>query len=198
MLDDDLLLRLRLHMADHRGPALHGRFPDAAVAVAVTARAEDPELLLTKRASHMRLHRGEIAFPGGKFDREDGDLLTTARREMHEEVGLAPRLFKPLGRLRQRLTKTGIRVTPFVGIIPHGLEYEINPGELESAFEVPLSTLMDPGNFQLEHVHYQGRRRQVAHFHVAGHDIWGVTAMIIADLLNSVLGAELPVDVSQR
>lgn len=196
--DDELLLRLRLHMADHYGEPLHGRFPDAAVAVAMTARAENPSMILTKRASHMRLHRGEIAFPGGKADPEDRNLLQTALREMHEEIGVEPGRFEPLGRLRQRVSRTGIRMTPFVGVVPHGLKLHINRDELESAFEAPLRELMDPRNFHIERVKYRGQEKRVAHFYVGGYDVWGVTAMIIADLLNSVLGAGLPVDVSRR
>ncbi len=195
---DDLLMRLRLVMADHPAPTLAGEFPDAAVAVAITRDADNPELLLTQRAAHLRLHPLEIAFPGGKYDVEDGDLLTTAKREMHEEVGIAPAAFESLGRLRQRVTRSHIRVTPFVGLIPQGIEPDINPGEIESAFRLPLAQLMEPRHFSVEQVQYRGRQRQVAHFHLAGRDIWGVTAMIIADLLNSVFHANLPIDVSKR
>ena len=66
-------------------------FPEAAVLLPVT-RSDKPELILTLRASGLSTHGGEVAFPGGRRDPEDPDLVFTALREAEEEIGLPPGL----------------------------------------------------------------------------------------------------------
>lgn len=63
------------------------RFPEAAVLLPIT-RSEAPELVLTLRAKGLSTHGGEVAFPGGRRDPEDPDLVFTALREAEEEIGL--------------------------------------------------------------------------------------------------------------
>ena len=72
-------------------------FPEAAVLLPVT-RSSEPELILTLRASGLSTHGGEVAFPGGRRDPEDPDLVFTALREAEEEIGLPPGLVEVIGR----------------------------------------------------------------------------------------------------
>ena len=72
--------------------------PQAGVLVGLTDEAE-PRVVLGRRARHLSLHPGEIAFPGGKRELEDASPWHTAAREAREEVGLAPRASAALGRL---------------------------------------------------------------------------------------------------
>ena len=58
----------------------------AAVLVAIAESENGPEVILTKRSSRLKHHPGQIAFPGGKQDPEDADVIATALREAQEET----------------------------------------------------------------------------------------------------------------
>ena len=132
---DELVQRVR----DHRPHVLESdqAFPEAAVLVPIT-RTEQPELLLTLRASGLSTHGGEVAFPGGRRDPDDRDLVHTALREAEEEVGLPPGLVEVIGPLSPLVSRYGIHVTPIVGIVPDFVEYQPNDSEIAAVFQVPL------------------------------------------------------------
>lgn len=120
--------------------------PDAAVG---------PTVLLTLRTKHLKSHAGQVSFPGGRQESFDTDVIATALREAHEEVGLPPERVEVIGQLPPYVTGTGFVVTPVVGLIhaaPHealSLDLRPDPGEVAAIFEVPLAFLMNPANHQL-------------------------------------------------
>ena len=170
-----------------------GEHPEAAVLVAILERRGELAVLLTRRARHLTLHAGESAFPGGKRDRDDPDLLTTALREAEEEVALPPEQFELLCTLDQHVTRSGICVTPFVGLIPPDLPLVPNPDEVEQLFTVPLFWLCDPCNLESFEAIYLGKSLRVPRFHYGEFEIIGVTAMALVDLVNLAFGAGLRV-----
>ena len=117
---DELLHRVSNHTP--RTLETDKRFPEAAVLVPIT-RSDEPELVLTLRASGLSTHGGEVAFPGGRRDPEDPDLIFTALREAEEEIGLPPGLVEVIGPLSPLISLHGIKVTPYVGVIPDFVEY---------------------------------------------------------------------------
>ncbi|MBB3045848.1 8-oxo-dGTP pyrophosphatase MutT (NUDIX family) [Litorivivens lipolytica] len=193
MSNSPLLQTLRDRIGDYEARTIDGDYPDAAVVVAVN-NSDRPGVLLTQRSPNLSLHAGEIAFPGGKEDDDDHDLLHTAVREMEEEVGVAADQFECLGPLDQRITRTNIRMTPYLGILSAGLDFEINYGELDAAFYVPLDELIDGRLFSVVEVLDKGITKRVARFQFQEYDIWGVTAMVLADMLNELLDANLPIE----
>lgn len=110
---------LRQRIEAHRPRQLDTdqRFPQAAVLVPIT-RSDDPELVLTLRAAGLSTHGGEVAFPGGRRDPEDADLVRTALREAEEEIALPPGLVEVVGPLSTLVSRHGIEVTPYVAFIP--------------------------------------------------------------------------------
>lgn len=134
---DELLRRV----SNHTPHTLEtdGRFPEAAVLVPIT-RSDEPELILTLRASGLSTHGGEVAFPGGRRDPEDPDLIFTALREAEEEIGLPPGLVEVIGPLSPLISLHGIRVTPYVGVIPDYVEYLANDAEIAAVFSVPWTS----------------------------------------------------------
>jgi len=124
---DELLRR----MSNHQPASLETdrRFPEAAVLLPIT-RSEAPELVLTLRAKGLSTHGGEVAFPGGRRDPEDPDLVFTALREAEEEIGLPPGLVEVIGPLSPLISLHGLKVTPFVGLIPDFVEYRANDAEI--------------------------------------------------------------------
>jgi 8-oxo-dGTP pyrophosphatase MutT (NUDIX family) len=154
----------------------------AAVLVPALARPEGVTLLLTQRASHLRDHSGQIAFPGGKIDPSDGTPLAAAVREAREEIGLSSRHVRPLGYLETYLTGTGYRIVPVVALIDPAAALRLDHREVEAIFEVPLGFLMDPSNHQLHTRMFRGRPRRYYAMPYGERYIWGVTAGIIRNL----------------
>ncbi len=193
MTDRPLIQQIRHRMSRYQAKTIAGEYPEAAVVVAISDES-NPRVLLTQRSPHLSLHAGEIAFPGGKQDEDDESLLHTAVREMEEEVGVSSRQFEALGPLNQRITRTRIRVTPYLGLLAPDTSLAINPGEIDSAFYVPIDQLCSGELFSVVNVLDNGVTRRVARFQFGNYDIWGVTAMILADAMNTLLGAKLPID----
>jgi 8-oxo-dGTP pyrophosphatase MutT (NUDIX family) len=153
----------------------------AAVLVPVVMHADEPTVLFTERASHLRDHSGQIAFPGGKIDAGESPL-DTALREAEEEVGLDRRLVRPLGYLDSYLASSGFVVFPAVGLVTPPFELALNAHEVADAFEVPLAFLMDPGNHEIHAREWKGRIRQYYAIPFRERYIWGVTAGILRNL----------------
>ena len=151
----------------------------AAVLIAVTT---DGQLILTKRATHLKHHPGQIAFAGGRKDDTDRDLVQTALREADEEIGLLPGAVDVVGRMPDYSTGSGYRIAPVLGIVQPGFDLHINPDEVDAAFEVPLAFLMDPANHRRESRLWQEKERFYYTMPFGDRFIWGVTAGIIRTL----------------
>ncbi|MFO1191971.1 MAG: CoA pyrophosphatase [Rhodoferax sp.] len=148
---------------------------------------ERPTILLTQRTTHLSSHSGQIAFPGGKQDAADADLVATALREAQEEVGLDPARVRVIGRLPEYRTGSGFLITPVVSLVRPGFELVPNPFEVEEAFEVPLDFLMDPANHRRHAFMAGGMQREWLSMPYRGEGaserfIWGATAGILRNL----------------
>lgn len=194
-----MLEQLLDRLARHRPPAMDQLAPEASVLVPVTDAPREPELILTRRAAHMNSHAGEVAFPGGKKDPGDPDLLATALRESHEEIGLPPQRVQVLGQLSPLQSRAGIKVTPWVGLVAPDVALTPSPDELESIFRVPLGFFLEtrPQNDHL--VTWMGHQYLMPSYRHGDYVIWGLTAYIIVDLLNTVYdaGISLPGPVAR-
>ena len=155
---------------------------DAAVLVPVVDRGDKSTIILTQRTANMRTHSGQVAFPGGAIDPEDGSPEFAALREAEEEIGLPPSFVEPLGRLPQYLAPTGFRITPVLAVVRDNYPMTINREEVDDAFEVPFSFLMDPANHRTESRIWQGRERHFYTMPYGERYIWGVTAGILRTL----------------
>jgi len=167
-----------------------GQRREAAVLVALTTESS-PRVVLGRRAMHLALHPGEVAFPGGKREPEDGTPWVTALREALEEVGLDENLVHRLGELKPLLTRTGFEVYPCVAKVPRSLDMVVDPGEFDSVFLSPLEVFADRSIFRLEPMSDGVRTRMVPHYQVGSDNIWGVTAAVLAQLANVAYDAGL-------
>jgi 8-oxo-dGTP pyrophosphatase MutT (NUDIX family) len=154
----------------------------AAVLVGLIAYPDEIRILLTQRAADLRVHAGQIAFPGGKIDADDQSPLAAAMREAHEEIGLDTRHIEPLGTLEPYFTGTGFRIVPVVVKITPPMALTINPNEVEDYFEVPFGFLMDRANHALHSKEFDGVTRQFYAMPYGRRHIWGVTAGILRNL----------------
>ncbi|MBV0932396.1 CoA pyrophosphatase [Marinobacterium weihaiense] len=186
-----MLDQLRQRLQHHRPWRLRTRGREAGVLVALTDCA-DPEVILTLRSPHLSTHSGEVAFPGGKRDPEDIDLLATAMREAQEEVDLWPEQVEIIGSLGQVVSKHRLQVMPWVGVMAANQPLQANPDEIARIFRVPLSYLLAPENRCLESIRFGGQVRQVPAWRWQGEVIWGLTAYILTELLNVGFDAGIP------
>ncbi len=155
----------------------------AAVLIPIQERADGDYIVLTKRGDNMPTHKGQIAFPGGRVHAGDADLVATALRESHEEIGIVPEQVKVLGRLDEFTAGYGIIVTPVVGVIPARYDFRLDPAETSAVSSVAISTLMAPGAY-VKNAHLSPGGHPSYHFYVNnGWDIWGVTARILVQFL---------------
>lgn len=161
----------------------------AAVLVPIIDRPGEATVLFTERATNLRSHSGQIAFPGGKIDDVDDGVLGAALRECDEEIGLAADMVEPIGYLDLVLTHTGYRINPVVALVRADFKPRPNPHEVAGTFECPLAFLMDPDNHGIEQRHLVGRPRTVYIMDYGPHRIWGITAGIVRNLFEHVYGA---------
>ena len=178
------LTRLRERLApakSHARPAKRADKKIAAVLVPLFEREERLHVLYTRRSDRLLSHQGQVAFPGGKVDLADADLLATALREAHEEIGLRPDSVEVLGGLTAISTQaSGYSVAPFVGVIPDPLELRPNPREVAEIFSVPMDVLSDE-RFRGS---YRWRRSGTFPAILYGEQtIWGLTLRITLSLL---------------
>jgi 8-oxo-dGTP pyrophosphatase MutT (NUDIX family) len=150
----------------------------AAVLIPVVDHPE-PTVLLTQRSPHLSNHAGQISFPGGKIDATDASPLDAALREAEEEVGLARSFVDPIGYLDVYGTAFGFRILPTLARVKPGFQLTINHDEVDDAFEVPLSFLMNPANHQIHAKEFRGIARSYYAMPFAERYIWGATAGIL-------------------
>jgi 8-oxo-dGTP pyrophosphatase MutT (NUDIX family) len=159
----------------------------AAVLVPVLLEPEGARLVYTVRRDDLTDHAGQISFPGGSMDLEDGSLLETALREAEEEIDLRPDLVEVVGELEEMyIPPSDFRVSPFVGLLPPEAEMVLSPDEVEAIFTVSLDELMRPETLRRIRWRYEGRDYMVPVFAVQGpprRNIWGATAAMTAALL---------------
>lgn len=173
---------------DHSPRILHQpELREAAVLVAITDEPE-PMLVLTQRPSTMPTHKGEVAFPGGKRDPDDDSFIATALREAQEEVGLDPGLVRVIGELDQVVSIHGFLVTPVLAVIPADAPLAADPHELECLFKVPLSFFLQPPES-----YFRRGSLCMPNYHFGQFRIWGLTAYVIAELMNRYWGTRIRV-----
>jgi 8-oxo-dGTP pyrophosphatase MutT (NUDIX family) len=168
------------------------RLPDAGLTIAavlvpllyINGR---PHILLTQRSEHVEHHKGEISFPGGKFDSGDKDFIDCALRETSEEIGVRPSDVRLIGELDDFYTvATKYLVVPFVGAIPHPYEFRPSVREISAVISVPLRVFFDP-DYRREYIwDHNGEPIEMVSYLWEGHNIWGATARILKHFVELV------------
>lgn len=181
--------RLAASLESHelRDVAVGGESPrPSAVLVGLLEHADTPALLLTRRADHLRNHRSEVSFPGGRLEAGE-TVLDAALREANEEVGLAQARVRPWGLLPPlRTLVSDSLITPVVGSIAPGAPWSVDAGEVARVFEQPLVDLVRSDTYSSEI--WMTPRGEIAlpFFHLDDETIWGATARIIAHVLEVI------------
>lgn len=160
----------------------------AGVLIPIIEHGHMLSVLLTRRSAALRYHASQVSFPGGRMEPGDADIEATALRETWEEVGIRPSDVEVAGYLEPTPTITGYAVTAIVGIVRAGIALRIDPAEVQHAFEVPLSYLLDPSNQLASEREFNGVSVPIVEFRFASERIWGATANILLNLRSRLLG----------
>lgn len=191
----------RLPAADASRPAavlvLFGRLDDVPAEHASDAPSvpADLDVLLVRRASTLRHHPGQVAFPGGRMDPTDDDLVAAALREAEEETGLDTSGVDVLGTLGALpLPVSDHLVTPVLGWWARPTAVRVvDHGESAQVFRAPVADLVSPSNRGTTELERGGRTYRGPAFEVAGNVVWGFTAIVLSGILDE-LGWSVPWD----
>ena len=164
----------------------HLPFSHAAVLVPLFRKEEECHLLFTKRSAEVKYHKGEISFPGGMVDENDKELIETALREAHEEIGLKESDIQVIGLLDDIVTITEFIVTPIVGLFPYPYPFKISEVEIAELIEVPLSFLLNKDCLSERTIFRGGQNEVVYAYQYGEHIIWGATARILNQFLDLI------------
>jgi 8-oxo-dGTP pyrophosphatase MutT (NUDIX family) len=171
-----------------------GLFPErlrqAAALLALYPIDGHPSLLLTKRSSGLPHHSGQVSLPGGAIDSGES-VEQAALREAQEEVGIDPVSVTPLGVLTPlHIPVSGFVLNTLVGTLERRPSLCAEPGEVSKLMEVRVADLLDPCRHRRTTYHNDGREYDVPYFDLDGEQVWGATAMVLAEFA-AVLGVEV-------
>jgi 8-oxo-dGTP pyrophosphatase MutT (NUDIX family) len=164
---------------------------EAGVLVLLYEREGQLVIPVTLRTETVETHKGQLSLPGGAREPQDSDFAQTALRETCEELGIPENVPEIWGALTPLyIPPSRFCVHPYVGYASEVYALRADPNEVAEVLEVPLQHLLDPATRQVE-THLRGNQRfQVPVYRVAGHRIWGATAMILAEFLALLSNAQ--------
>ncbi len=164
-------------------PAEFDGLVESAVLVPLYLRDGELHVVFIERGPDLRNHAGQVSFPGGRRDPTDLELVHTALREAHEEIGLEPRDVELLGSLTPAVTAvTEFAIYPFVGLISPGRDWVPAPLEVEAVIECPIAQLA--ATHEHRTLTRDGRPFPTDCYTTGPYLVWGATARILTDLLD--------------
>jgi len=134
-------------------------------------------------------HSGQISFPGGRVEEQDSDLIGTALREAHEEVGILPKHVEILGKLSSLyIPVSNSLVHPFVGYSKQSPDYKLEPEEVESLIVASFTDFFNPDKLKSKNLTVGNgfQLKDVPYFDINDHVVWGATAMMMSELLVAI------------
>ncbi|MGL5742831.1 MAG: NUDIX hydrolase [Legionella sp.] len=154
-------------------------------AVIVLHERLSDSLILTQRSDQLRAHPGEICFPGGTWEDGDANYYATALRELHEEIGVAAERVTLIKELKTQTTSLGSIIHPWLAHIESINPYHLNAEEVVRLIAIPMSLVRDAKNYRDFYVERGGRRFKTCEFTANKEWVWGATARIMKQLVQS-------------
>ena len=150
-------------------------------------------LPLILRPKYDGVHAGQMAFPGGRFEKTDESLLRTALREAQEEIGIKAADVQILGVLSELfIPPSNFYVLPVVGRLAYRPDFYPDAREVERVFEVNLQEIMNENIIGLTEIDVRGTKIDAPFYLIQDHKVWGATAMMISELLTVIAQMSVP------
>ena len=147
---------------------------------------KNSSILMIKRRDNLRKHAGQIAFPGGRKEKEDLNLEETAKRETEEEINVSSEKYNIVGSFPKFFTGTGYVVTPFLGIIKSNSNWKKalkpNLSEVEQIFTPPINHLLSPKYHLREKPPINSSMTMTWAINYNNKNIWGLTARVLVTI----------------
>ncbi|MFW9878667.1 MAG: NUDIX hydrolase [Candidatus Thorarchaeota archaeon] len=171
-------------------------FTRAAVLFSIIPYEKKPyELILIHRSDKGTRHKGEISFPGGKFDPFlDKSIKDTALRETEEEIGVPREKINILGCLDDFPTMTRYIITPFLGLINKNQTLLKDDREVQRILKIPINFFTNKINFREQAIDIEDRKFPIFYFNYIdnknkqNYTIWGATAFLIVTFIEKIYG----------
>lgn len=166
-------------------PPDHSDYLESAVLLLLFPSQQHIQICLIRRPTTMKNHAGQIAFPGGKKEKDDADLVQTALREAREEIGIDSSAVEVLGLLSSVYVQiSDFLITPVLGWLSEKPDIQIDPSEVDEVIYVSLDDLADQVNRTDKELETRTGRIIAPGYEVDGRFIWGATGMILAELVD--------------
>lgn len=174
-------------------------FTKSAVLFSIIPYENKPyDLIVIHRTDKGSQHRGEMSFPGGKFDPlSDNSLEETALRETEEEIGVPKSKIKILGCLDDMVTLTKFIVTPFIGIIDKDQILIKEEREVQEILKIPIDFFISKKKFREQAIDIEGKKFPIFYFNYKNkvnsktYTVWGATAYMISNFIKIVYDIDL-------
>ena len=177
---------LKSALQNYEPPPIPPQFRDHAKAsvMVLVREGSRPTIVLTERTAHLSSHAGEVAWPGGRVESADANPLAAGLRETFEEIGVPQAAVRVIGELPGEISKFGLWVTPYVGLISADQAVTANPSEVASIFEIPMDWLSANPPNEIERLDRHGETQWAPVYYFDNYRVWGLTALILASLID--------------
>lgn len=177
------------HRADELFKVNQDDFNPRLSAVLIILFHEDEKLKIVfiRRSEYVGIHSGQIAFPGGRYEKSDEDLRTTALREVEEEIGIKADAVQILGHLTDLyIPPSNFMVRAYIGYLNEKPVFDIDDREVQEVLVLDFEHFKHPDVIKVREfkTHNSNRLTNAPYFDVEGAVIWGATAMILTELLD--------------
>ena len=177
---------LKSALQKYEPPPIPPQFMDSAKAsvMVLVREGSRPTIVLTERTAHLSSHAGEVAWPGGRVEPVDVNPLAAGLRETFEEIGVPQAAVTVIGELPGEISKFGLWVMPYVGLISADQAVTANPSEVASIFEIPMDWLSANPPKEIERLDRHGETQWAPVYYFGNYRVWGLTALILASLVD--------------
>jgi 8-oxo-dGTP pyrophosphatase MutT (NUDIX family) len=174
--------RLKLKM-----PSPSERTRESAVLILFYPSKNKIFIPLILRPQYDGVHGGQMAFPGGRAEKEDENLTRTAMREAQEEIGVRLTDIRVIGQLTKLyIPPSNFYVQPIIGYMSHKPDFYPDAREVDRVIEVQLEEIINPEIIGRKILNVRGVEVDVPFYQIQEHTVWGATAMMISELLTVI------------
>ena len=174
--------RLKLKM-----PSPNERTRESAVLILFYPSENQIFIPLILRPQYDGVHGGQMAFPGGRVEKEDENLIRTAMREAQEEIGVRLTDIEVIGQLTKLfIPPSNFYVQPVVGFMNHKPDFYPDAREVDRVIEITLEEIINPEIIGRKMLNVRGLEINAPFYQIQEHTVWGATAMMISELLTII------------